>query len=259
VAYFGGAEDVAAFDAAVRDASDEEAITAALAAWNDVLPAGAAELVSICNQHPGFADLRDALNLDFVRFNDALGGVDPPYPPLRHPERHERAMARFVEAHGQAILDRLREAYLPAALDGGDLTAYGEARSLAGLETDRAWLDLYAEPPDELVAQQVGTWLAGHGASTDLARQSELAGVSSEAAWPAVDQPIGRPRFVSGPPMAQHPMPTGCTRSPHASVRRAGKSAIWLIALFLCCPCYLREHSGPGASMVSGHDQPTGR
>jgi hypothetical protein len=162
----------------VRDASDEEAITAALAAWNDVLPAGAAELVSICNQHPGFADLRDALNLDFVRFNDALGGVDPPYPPLRHPERHERAMARFVEAHGQAILDRLREAYLPAALDGGDLTAYDEARSLAGLETDPAWLDLYAEPPDELVAQQVGTWLAGHGASTDLARQSELAGVS---------------------------------------------------------------------------------
>ncbi len=178
LAYFGGAENVAAFDAAARDAPDEEAITAALAAWNDVLPVEAAELVDICNQHPGFAVLRDALNLDFVRFNDALEGVDPPYPPLRHPEQHERAMARFVEAHGQAILNRLREAYVPVALDGGDLTAYGEARRLAGLEADPAWLDLYAEPPDELVAQQVGTWLSGHGASTDLARQRELADVS---------------------------------------------------------------------------------
>ena len=87
-------------------------------------------------------------------------------------------MTRFVEAHEQAILNRLREAYAPVALDGGDLTAYGEARNLEGLEADPAWLDLYAEPPDDLVAEQVGTWLAGHGASTDLARESDLADVS---------------------------------------------------------------------------------
>src|SRR4051794_27452553 len=32
---------------------------------------------------------------------------------------------------------------------------------------------------------------------------------------------MGRPRLVSGPPMAQHPMPMGCTRSPPARVRCA--------------------------------------
>jgi hypothetical protein len=87
-------------------------------------------------------------------------------------------MARFVEAHEQAILNRLREAFAPIALDGGDLTAYGEGRTLEGLEADPAWLDQYAEPPEDLAAHQVGTWLAGQGASTDLARESELADVS---------------------------------------------------------------------------------
>jgi hypothetical protein len=101
--------------------------------------------------------------------------MDPPHPVLRHPERHERAMVRFVEAHEHAILNRLREAYAPVALDRGDLTVYGEARTFEGLEADSAWLDLYVEPPDDLVTRQVGTWLAGHGASTDLARA---------ASWP---------------------------------------------------------------------------
>jgi hypothetical protein len=178
LAYFGGVDSVAAFDVVVRGASDEGAITEALAAWNDILPVGAAELVTLCTQHPGFADLRDALDLDFGRFNDALAAVDPPHPPLRHPERHERAMARFVEAHEQAILNRLREAYAPVALDGGDLTAYGEARNFERLEADPAWLETYAEPPDDLVAEQVGTWLAGHGASADLTRESDMADVS---------------------------------------------------------------------------------
>ncbi len=178
IAYCAGAESVPAFDVAVREASDEAAITDALAAWKNVLPLEGADVVHLCTQHPGFADLREALNLDFVRFNHALEGVDPPHPPLRHPDRHGRAMTRFVEAHEQAILSRLREAYAPVVLAGGDLTAYGEARNLEGLEADPAWLDLYAEPPDNLVAAQVGTWLAGHGASTDLARENDLADVS---------------------------------------------------------------------------------
>jgi hypothetical protein len=178
LAYFGGSEDVAAFDVAVRDASDEAAITDALAAWNDLLALEAAEVVDLCTQHPGLADLRDALDLDFVCFNEALEGVDPPHPPLRHPDRHERAMTRFVEAHEEAILNRLREAYAPIAVDGGDLTACGEARNLEGLEADPAWLDVYAEPPDDVVAERVGAWLAGHGASTDLAGESELADIS---------------------------------------------------------------------------------
>lgn len=178
LAYYGGTRAVASFDTLAQGAMQEEAITAALAVFEHLLPMEPGDLVAACREHPGFAALRDALDLDFARYNDALASVDPPHPPLRHPERHARAMAQFTETHRRAILDRLREAYLPVALDLGDLADYGEARSLDGIDADPAWLDLYAEPPGELVADQVGKWLAAHGADTDLARQSSLADVS---------------------------------------------------------------------------------
>ena len=166
--YFGDAEIVKGCDALTRDATREEAITAALETWQDILPVRAVDLVALCKEHPGLADLRDALGLDFRRFNDALTHSDPPQPPLRHPERHERAMARYVEAHRTAIVDRLREAYLSAALDGGDLTPYGQARNLDGIVADPAWLEEYADPPEDAMAQQVAAWLAGYHANTDV-------------------------------------------------------------------------------------------
>jgi Domain of unknown function (DUF3883) len=178
LAYFGDTRAVASFDTLAQGATQEEAITAALAAFEDLLPMKPGDLVAACREHPGFAALRDALDLDFARYNHALASVDPPHPQLRHPERHARAMAQFTETHRQAILYRLREAYLPVALRAGDLTDYGKARNLEGVDPDPAWLDLYAEPPVEIVAGQVGRWLAAHGADTDLAHQSSLADVS---------------------------------------------------------------------------------
>ncbi len=176
--YFGDAEIIKGFDALTRDATREEAITAALETWQDILPVTAADLVALCTEHPGLADVRDALGLDFRRFNDALTHADPPHPPLHHPERHEQAMARYVEAHRIAIIDRLREAYLSAALDGGDLTPYGQARNLDGIAADPAWLEQYADPPEDAVAQQVAAWLADHHANTDLDSQTSMPGLA---------------------------------------------------------------------------------
>ena len=178
--YFGDAEIVKGFDALMRDATGEEAIAAALETWQDILPVRAADLAAFCKEHPGLAELRDALGLDFRRFNEALTRGDPPQAPLRHPERHERAMAQYVEAHRTTILDRLREAYLPAALDGGDLTTYGQARNLDGITADPAWLGEYADPPEDAVVRQVAAWLAGHHANTNLDTQTgmpDLAGL----------------------------------------------------------------------------------
>jgi len=180
--YFGDAEIVKGFDALTRDATREEAITAALETREGMLPANAADLVALCKEYPGLADLRDALGLDFRRFNDALTHADPPQPPLRHPERHERAMERYVEVHRAAIIDRLREAYLSVALQGGDLMPYGQARNLDGIAADPAWLEEYADPPEDVVAQQVAAWLADHHATTDLDRSTsmpDLAGLRS--------------------------------------------------------------------------------
>jgi uncharacterized protein DUF3883 len=172
--YFGNAEIVKSFDGLTRDATRQEAIIAALETWQDILPATPTDLVALCMKHPGLAGLRDALGLDFLRFNDALMHTDPPRPPLRHPERHEQAIARYVEAHRTAIVDRLREAYLPSALHGGNLTAYGQARSLDGITADPDWLEKYADPSEDVVAQQVAAWLAGHGANTDLESQTSM-------------------------------------------------------------------------------------
>ena len=87
-------------------------------------------------------------------------------------------MAPYVEAHRTAIVDRLREAYLPAALDGGDLTPYGQARNLDGIAADPAWLEEYADPPEEAVAQQIAAWLAGHHANTDLDSPTSTPGLT---------------------------------------------------------------------------------
>ncbi|MDA8311626.1 MAG: DUF3883 domain-containing protein [Actinomycetota bacterium] len=168
VSYFGGSEELATFELKARDVTDDSEVVAALEAVEGPLPLPPAELVHRCRAHPTLADLRDALGLDFVAFNEALARLDPPHGPLRHPDRHDQAMARFVEAHDEAILSRLREAYLSRALEGGDLTGYGEGRSHEGLTADPEWLDLFAEPPEEVVAEKVGEWLAGHGASSDL-------------------------------------------------------------------------------------------
>ncbi len=51
--YFGDAEIVKGFDALTRNATREEAITAALETWQDILPVTAADLVALCKEHPG--------------------------------------------------------------------------------------------------------------------------------------------------------------------------------------------------------------
>jgi Domain of unknown function (DUF3883) len=172
--YFSGAEELSSFDQKVADAPDDSAVTAVLDAWSALFPMTVRDLVEACRRHPGFADLRDTLGLEFLRFNQALTSVDPPHVALEHPDRHVRAMANFVEAHQTSILDRIREAYVSDAQERGDLTAYGEARNFEGLAPDPRWLDVVAEPPDDLLIGQVEMWLAEHGATTDLSLKSQL-------------------------------------------------------------------------------------
>lgn len=169
-----GTAAVAEFDSKLPDIPDEATVAAALEAWQAVLPDEPGDLVARCAERPSLADLRDTLELDFRAFNDVLRNLTPPRPALRHPERHSRAMDDFIDGHEIAILNRLREAFLQIALEGGDLSSYGNARSHEGLEPDPAWLDLYAEPPQEALAARVGHWLALYGADTDLERVTDL-------------------------------------------------------------------------------------
>lgn len=174
VCYCGGPQELAVFDLNARDVSSEAEVVSILEAMPGLLPLAPSQLAHECRIHGGLADLRDALGLDFVLFNEALARLEPPHDPLHHPERHEQAMTRFIESHEEVILSRLREAYLPGAREGTDLTTYGEARCHEGLVADPDWLDRFAEPPEALLGKRVGEWLAGHGADPDLDRPSEL-------------------------------------------------------------------------------------
>jgi hypothetical protein len=174
VAYFGDRHQLAAFDLTTRDVGTDAEVVALLDAVQELFPLPASELACQCQAHGNLADLRDALGLDFVRFNEALTSLEPPRVPLRHPDRHEQALARFVEIHEHAILSRLREAYRDRAADREDLTTYGEGRSHDGLVPDPGWLDRFADPPEETLAERVGEWLARHGADADLDRPTDL-------------------------------------------------------------------------------------
>ena len=103
------------FAVKARDVSSDAEVLAVLESLKLLLPSRPSELTDQCRMHATLADLRDALGLDFVRFNEALVRPQPPRAPLRHLDRHEKALARFVEDHEEAILDRLREAFLPRA------------------------------------------------------------------------------------------------------------------------------------------------
>ena len=151
----------------VRDASDEGG-SVVLGRWNGSLPLPASELVDHCPQHGSLADLRDALDSTSLVFNKALARVDPPHTSSRPPGPPRAGDGPVHRDPPGAILNSSSRSVSPSGVGTGDLTSYGEARTLEGLEPDPAWLDLYAEPPENLLAREVGTWLAGHGASTDL-------------------------------------------------------------------------------------------
>jgi hypothetical protein len=185
LAYAAGPQAATAFDAALPDVPAEADITTALTRWQEALPVQPADLVLRCKELPSLADLRDDLGLNLASFNQVLRRATPPRPPVRYPGRHERAIEQYIDSHRTAITDRLREAFLPVARARGDLAPYASARSLDGLTPDPAWLDEYADPPEEAVADQVSQWLVNHGARPDLAllpTLPELSGLRSRNA-----------------------------------------------------------------------------
>lgn len=178
LAYAAGPQAVAAFNATLPDVPAEGDIASALTPWEDALPIQPADLVLRCKELPTLADLRDDLALNLASFNEVLRQATPPRPPLRYPDRHAHAIEQYIASHRNAITDRLRETFLPVARAGGDLAPYARARSLDSLTPDPAWLDEYANPPEQAVATRVSQWLAGQGAPTDLSLPTTLPGLS---------------------------------------------------------------------------------
>ena len=94
-------------------------------------------------------------------------------PPLHHPGGHARQFEAFRQQHRAAILDRLRDRFLPVARRGEPLTGYLSLRDLRGLTADEEWLDRYWELPEEVMHARAEAWL-DEGAPPASAEKSGL-------------------------------------------------------------------------------------
>jgi hypothetical protein len=171
--YAAGIDNRYDVEAALADVTSEDMLLTATAQWAEQLPKPPAEVVAAVRSLRSLSEVRDALGLDYRRFNRALLALAPDYTPIRYPERHGAVMEEVVSEHASMILDRLRERYA-ATPAGADLSGYLEARTFAGLEPDPGWLDDYQEPPVELVLERIADWLVRHGADPDLHRPTTL-------------------------------------------------------------------------------------
>ncbi|MEJ7656581.1 MAG: ATP-binding protein [Thermoleophilaceae bacterium] len=108
------------------------------------------------------SSFRDALALDYGRFNAALRALAPEYEPVHNNDGHAQAMAHYVQASRSGLLQALRGRYLAAFREGASLDAYVAARKL-DIAPDPAWLDAYDVPPDDLLEARAFEWLSEHG------------------------------------------------------------------------------------------------
>jgi hypothetical protein len=125
------------------------------------------------------ADHRDllesirTLGIDFATANRGLRALA--HPPLHNTAGQARQFAAYLQHHRRALQDRVRDAFLAAYRAGEPLDAYLRLRQLPGLQPDEGWLDLYWDLPEQLVADQVETWL--HDTVPVPDREVELASV----------------------------------------------------------------------------------
>ena len=167
---------------------------ALLAPYHDALGLKPVEALAAIRAATSYAEVRDALSLDFRTFNAALAELDPPQPPLTHPELHEDAFARFIDTVKPRLVERLRERYKPLAEAGQDVSGYAAGRRMDGLTVDDAWLALCRVPSLPMMRLHAQTWLEVHGAEPDLDSDGELppADISRRASTERLKIIVGR-------------------------------------------------------------------
>ncbi|MFI8182443.1 sacsin N-terminal ATP-binding-like domain-containing protein [Actinacidiphila glaucinigra] len=155
-------------------AAGEDELIEAVSRYATTLPLPAAELVMLARSCTTPAELRDELGLDFRQFNAALTALGPGYTPYSYPDLHEQAFGDFVRNCTEALVDRLRERYAPAASNGDDVSEYAAARRLHDLFPDPDWLTRFITPPEGEMRARAAAWLRSHGADDDLERPTAL-------------------------------------------------------------------------------------
>jgi hypothetical protein len=92
--------------------------------------------------------------------------------PLHNADGHVRQFAAYLQQHQWMLQDRVRDAFLPAYRAGESLDAYLRLRQLPDLRPDEAWLDLYWDIPEQVIADHVEAWF--HQAVPETGHASDL-------------------------------------------------------------------------------------
>jgi hypothetical protein len=108
------------------------------------------------------SSMRDALGLDYGRFNSVLGALAPDYEVIHKDAGHAQAMGHHVQANRSRLLRELRGRYLALFRNGAPMDTYVAARELE-IPPDPAWLDAYDLPPEHLLHARALSWLDEHG------------------------------------------------------------------------------------------------
>lgn len=167
----GESTDVDALRADLSLAQDEQALIACVERWAPGV-ASPEEVLVVATSLTDLSAISEELGLDFRGFNRALAAIGAEE--IRHPDRHHRSLAQFVENHADVIVDRLREGWASAAANNASLDGYLESRTLYSIEANPAWLSEFAEPPVSVMKSWVERWLEENGAVADLETPSTL-------------------------------------------------------------------------------------
>ena len=172
--YDAGVQSVASIEDSLVSVGTEDELHQTIEHWANAQSRTTTTLVDLARQCRTPADLRDALDLDFGRFNEALTALGAPYAPTVHLEIHDHVFNEFLTDNAHAIIDRLREHFQPLATQGIDISSYILLRQFDGLVPDPAWLPAFRTPPRDAILKRTQSWLRSLGADGDLELPSSL-------------------------------------------------------------------------------------
>ncbi|KZC47855.1 hypothetical protein XM68_c11009 [Vibrio alginolyticus] len=107
--------------------------------------------------------VRDALNLDFARFNGVLKRLSTSYQVDNKLEEHQRYLSSFKESCREEILEPIRTHFYRLFRNEEELSSYVSLRTLESLKIPNEWGTQYPSMNNELMEEVLHDWLLSNG------------------------------------------------------------------------------------------------
>ena len=159
----GGADALDTFDQEAGAVSDPNLLSIALAPL--LAPAGMSSdtVIDACRRSFTTENFREHLGFTLAAFNESL--IATGSEPETYPELHANQILHFVTDHEVEIIQALRNTVAKKLERLEAAPEYVQLRhKIRSIAPDPAWLPLYKNVPDDVVATHVKAWLAEAGA-----------------------------------------------------------------------------------------------